>query len=319
MPTGARGYDRIVMMGRTDWARQKLWAKRLARNRRKTKHAVPGYLLDDWLLRHSPLYRRSRESFVALGGSFRPELLSSGRALTSAELTNLEIAYTPSEAELLWAMADPIESRNSRAFERAREHSTSLFHEQNHRILWLTLLPPPPPAGHPSLLLYFNLAEALVVMLDEALGDTLGPECAGFFYRAGILYDPGTELKRDAPSQLAWRNALHAGMYATYLALGGMPEDEARRVIARLYPEAGALGPRAVKRSFRLDRQFIERTNPVWQGRHGETARRALAKLHGPRRVAREDELLSLDPLDHRLPWLIAEKTLRAFSITSRA
>lgn len=163
-----------------------------------SENALHEQPFDALLLRFSPLFRQSRQLFLKQGGRYFPTLLSSPRTLSSPKLLEQTIEYSPIERELIWSATDPIESKSvrlERLFE-TRAYTTSLFHETNHRILW-KFLPPPPPLGKTGSAVsrYLNFVESLVVTLDMALGDELGPELSQVLYLAGVTYDPGTELR----------------------------------------------------------------------------------------------------------------------------
>jgi hypothetical protein len=270
------------------------------------KHSLSGQPFDRLLLEHSPLYQRSRALFYQKGGSFHPSLLSSPRSLSSGSLVSQRIEYTPSEAEILWTAQDPIESRTrpERLLE-LRTWTTSLFHEQNHRVLWKFLPPAPTETG--ALSRYLHFAESLVVMLDMALADHLGPQIARPLYEVGSIYDPGTRID---PRHPAYRTFLQAAAYATYLNLELFVPEEIPRIVETVFPRglyprnSGTIGSRrAAERALRLDRSFIESTNPLWQQRHLGRLKKPFQKLQGTRR---RPLLLPEHPLDasEHLPWM---------------
>lgn len=236
------------------------------------RNAVAEQPFDNELLRLSKLYRRSRELYVKGGGQFRPTLVSPGRALTSAMLLENVIEYTPMASELEWALTDKLERKNPRRVDELKRYSSSLFHEQNHRILWRAL--PPAPSSRGALRRYMNFAESLVIVTDMALSDELGFKRASKLFRFGVIYDPGTDVKRAARSLRAYRNYLQACLHATYLHLELFDDQLIEQVIAALYPNAGAkLLARALVRAANLNKGFIARTNQVWQQRHATASR----------------------------------------------
>jgi hypothetical protein len=221
---------------------------------------LPEQPFDRLLLESSRLFQRSRKLYRWVGGGHRPALLSTPRSLSSPTLLIPMIQYSPTESELIWMATDPAESRQSDGLLGLRTWTTSLFHEQNHRTLWALL--PPPPSSRKGVRKYLNFAEALVIATDMALGDELGPELARMFYLVGTVYDPGTEVRAEIDSRRLYRNYLHAAVYASYLVLELFEEEEVRMGVRALYPQAGEFGERAVTRAGRLDRSFLERTNP---------------------------------------------------------
>lgn len=263
---------------------------------------------DRELLSLSPLFRRSREEYLRGGGVFRPSLASSPRTLSSPILLTPRIEYSPIESELFWSALDPARRRNSDDLLLLRTFTSSLFHEQSHRILWRLL--PPPLRDAASLRRYLNFVESLVVVLDMALGDELGPAVAAVFYLGGAIYDPGTRVKELGLSQREYRNYLQAALHATYLCL---EQYDLRRIpdaVAALFATMPAeLVERAVARSLRLDRGFVERTNPRWQAIHRKQALLELSRIKGKHWAPPKD------PMDNREQYLWGEKWLGLFGV----
>jgi hypothetical protein len=261
--------------------------------------AVADYPFDAQLLARSALYRRSRKLFAEGGGTFRSTLVSSARTLSSAILLENTIEYTPLARELLWAATDPIERRNPATLTSLRKFIPSLFHEQNHRILWKRL--PAAPVKPGPLRRYLNFAEALVITADMALADELGPGLASDFKAVGVIYDPGTDVRERAPSKRDYRNYLQACLHATYLNLEVFKPEVIAQVTRALYANAGPLADRAVARAANLNKGFIIQTNLNWQRKHRKAVLKALAT--GP--AARLD--LEDDPLNNRQQYMFAE------------
>lgn len=272
------------------------------------KRGLPEQPFDSHLLALSPLYRKSREIYLRGGGKFRAALVSSPRTLSSPILLEQMIEYSPIERELIWAATDPRESRNPARMLGLRTYSSSLFHEQSHRILW-RMLPPPPVGSGPGLRRYLNFVESLVITLDMALGDELGPGLAATFYLSGVTYDPGTDV-REGLSRREYRNYLQAALHATYLTLEMYDPKRIPSAIVALFPMLGhELAERAAVRSTNLDRGFVTRTNPVWQKEHSPAVKRALSRLRG------EPLVLDGDPMDNRQQYLLGEKWLAMFGL----
>lgn len=271
---------------------------------------LPEQPFDRQLLGCSPLFKRSRKLYLEQGGSFLATLVSSPRSLSSPILLDKKIEYSPIEREMVWAATDPIESRSSDRLFLLRTYSSSLFHEQNHRLLWDLL--PSAPSTRKGLRKFLNFAESLVIVLDMALGDELGPELASLFYLTGVTYDPGTsvaqELGPKAPRRKGsaktrgYRNYLQAALHATYLNLELYDPEDIPKAIQALFPTLGEFAGRAASRASNLDRQFIQQTNLKWQKKHHEIL---LEKLRIPGRRILE---LSDDPMDCREQYLVAEK-----------
>lgn len=264
---------------------------------------------DGLLVARSPLYRRARQEYLKAGGVYRPSFVSSARSLNSVALLEPVIEYSPLAREVEWQITDPRASRSPGSLLELRTAVVSLFHETNHRLLWAHL--PPPPARGPAVKRYLNLAESLVIALDMALGDELGPKLSGPLYQLGVVYDPGTDWKRRLRGRDA-RNVLHACAYATYLALEAYEPKQIPAVIARLYPRPGGAWPeRAAARALKIDPGFVVRTNQVWQKRYSAQVQ-GLLKKHFPKNG--EPLVLPTDPMDNRLHYLWAESFFaRAF------
>ncbi len=276
----------------------------------RPREALAGQPFDAHLLAASPLFRTSRKLFLKMGGTFTPSLLSSPRSLTSPNLIENHLEYSPIENEMLWLATDPIESKKVDGLLQLRTYSSSLFHEQNHRILWAHL--PPPAAGRNSLRKYLNLCEAIVVTTDMTLGDELSHGFSEFFYLAGTTYDPGTDLKTVwRPSGREYRNYLQALLHATYLNLESYGSDGIKTLIPSMFPTLGKMAERAADRALRLDRLFVDFTNPEWQGRH---AKKVLERKTLPPGRPKPIEIGDA-PSDNRIAYLFFEKWLDLFGI----
>jgi hypothetical protein len=228
-----------------------------------SRWALPEQPFDRQLLALSPLYLRSRRAYLEAGGRFYPALISSSRSLASPTLLIQEIEYSPIERELIWAATDPAQAKDSKHLMELRGYTSSIFHEQSHRLLWRLL--PPPPQSREGVRRYLNFAESLVIATDMALGDELGPEFARRFFLTGAIYDPGAEIKRLKLSKTNYRHYLHALAYATYLSLELYSDDGSEEAVARFFPLPGKLHDRVIARTRKLDPLFIAVTNPDWQ------------------------------------------------------
>jgi hypothetical protein len=271
------------------------------------KLALSEQPFDSLLLSLSPLFKKNRETFLATGGSFKSALLSSPRSLSSPSLLDPQIQYSPVESELIWAASDPTESESlklNRLYE-ARSYTTSLFHEQSHRILWNMLAPPPPVEKRSgSVFRYLNFVESLVITLDMALGDELGPSLAKIFYLTGVTYDPGTDLRQKKIARRQYRNYLHACLYTTYLTLQLYEVKDIPKIVTHLYPAEPELTKRAIKRASQLDEAFIRITNIDWQEKNEQTVVKRLTA----RNPGTPPLVLPKDPMDNRIAYILAEK-----------
>lgn len=229
--------------------------------------ALEGFPFDAWLLSLSPLYRLSRRRFLSGGGRLVPALISSPRSLSSDQLLQNLIEYSPVARELYWSATDRLERRNPgtshpRILE-IRSYCAPVFHEQSHRLLWNFL--PPPPRDEAGIRRYLNFCEALVVATDMALGDCLGSGLSRLFYLTGATYDPGTRVWTELKSRRRYREYLKACVLATYLNLELYEAGDIAAVVERSFSGLGPYASRAVERCLRLDRAFVEITNTGWQ------------------------------------------------------
>lgn len=270
--------------------------------------ATEGYPFDAELLKLSPLYKKSRALFQKSGGKFRANMVSSPRSLGSASLLDSTIEYSPIERELRWASTDPLQKKERDHLIRLKSYAGSLFHEQNHRILWSLL---PPPSSEASIRQYLNFAESLVIALDFALGDQLYP-LSEMFWQFHACYDPGTSVLKEsrAISKREYRNYLQAAVVATFLTLELYDPKKIPRAIQMLFP-GNELALRAAHRATLLDEKFVVTTNRIWQKRH---AKSAYAQLKNRGR-GKKALMISKDPLDQAAQYLFAENWFELFGL----
>ena len=278
---------------------------------RRLKHVLLQQPFDAHLLELSSLYHRSREAFLKQDGKFLPTLVTSPRSLSSPVLLENLVEYSPLERELIWSATDPIERKKLSHLFDVRTFSSSLFHEQNHRTLWRLL--PPAPEKFRDLSRYLNFTESLVIALDMALGDELGPKLAPLFYSCGVTYNPGSstlsEIPKGASGKRIYRTYLQAAVHAIYLNLELYEPEEIPVLIKTLFPVLGSLAERAAQRAGMIDRAFIHQTNLFWQERNWKKVRQKLGDKKG------RALLLSPDPLDQREPYLVGEKVFEFFGL----
>jgi len=240
---------------------------------------VPEYPFDQQLLTLSSLYRFSRTKYLEQGGRFRPSLCSTLRALSAQDLFKDEIAYSPSESEIIWFKdfhedtSDPeLEIDSLTLF-----NGFALYHEQNHRVLWHRL--PKPTASQESICRYLNFAEALVVALDLALGDELG-EISKTFERMKVIYRPGLHNPWKEESKEEYRKYLMALTVATYYALELVHYDDILDVMNSVLPNQVQINEDSLPRALDLSELFSRVTNPLWQEKYWQDAVNKLQALH---------------------------------------
>ncbi len=263
---------------------------------RYSRFALQEYPFDLQLLSLSTIYRESRTQYLELGGRYSPRIASVLRSLSAQDLFADEIDYTPSATELMWfaknarAVYDPAEQITALELFNAN----SVFHEQNHRILWRLL--PPAPLRSRELGRYLNFAESLVVMLDLALADQIGANLSPAFERMKVIYRTGRVSKKWTSSKFKYRDYLLAAQFATYLILELVHPEDVLRVVDYVLPGQKAMNRDAVARASDINELFTRITNPQWQSRNLKIARLKLSKMHG----GSSDSALVLpkDPLD---------------------
>jgi hypothetical protein len=277
------------------------------------KLALEEYPFDLQLISASRLYRESRKLYLSLGGDFLPRVCSTMRALSAQDLFKDEIDFTPSFSELLWFkdfshdVADP--DREIEALVRFNE--ISLFHEQNHRILWRLL--PPAPKEKRDFCRYLNFAESLVVMLDLALGDELGRKLSPVFDRMKVIYRPGGEHAYSGKSKAEYRKYLLSCLCTTYYALELVHNDDILKAVDYVFPGQKKMNKDAVQRGLELSEHFTRITNPQWQERYWKAAQTKLNKINGHSEEAAL--YMAEDPLDLEAEFFYANRILDYFGL----
>ncbi|MEK6578322.1 MAG: hypothetical protein AABZ55_03770 [Bdellovibrionota bacterium] len=277
---------------------------RILNNEKIIKHpqSLNQQPFDSALLRLSKLFLKSRKLYLESGAKFYPTLVSTPRSLSSPILIEQRIEYSPIEKEMNFAACDPHQKRNLGHLLELRSYCSSLFHEQSHRLLWKLLPPPPIPGRDGALRRYLNFAESLVIVTDMALGDELGPRIASFFYLSGVIYDPGTTIRREGYSKRDYRNYLQAAVLATYMTLELYSKKGIEDALKVSFPNLGELRTRAAKRSLCLDTQFVTTTNQTWQSRYSKLLYKTLSR-EGVTPLELPD-----DPYKNWNQYVIAEK-----------
>lgn len=274
---------------------------------------LPEYPFDLQLLSASNLYRQSRQLYLSLQGQYAATMCSTMRSLSSQDLFRDEIQYSPVASELMWFMdrnhevADPEFALSA----LLRFNEISLFHEQNHRILWRLL--PPPPADKRSFYRYLNFAESLVVTLDLALGDQLGKKNSATFERLKMIYRPGGVDSWSEKSRQEYRQYLLALTASTYFLLEWMNSEDILKAVDYVLPGQKKINNQAVRRGLELSELFTRVTNPEWQKRYGEQALVKLRKMH---KGSKEESLyMPEDPLDLEAEFYFAHRVFDAFGL----
>lgn len=267
---------------------------------------VPELPFDLQLLNASSVYRDSREMYLQLGGRFFPRVCSTMRGLSTQDLFQDAIDYSPTLSEVVWF------NERGHIYSDAAEEITalirfseiSIFHEQNHRILWRLL--PNCPESKDEVCRYLDFAESLVVTLDMALGDQLGRKVSTAFEKMKVIYHPGGFDSYSKKSKAEYRQYLLAIFTTTYFAMQTMHNDDVLNAVNYVLPGQKRMNQVAVNRALQLSELFTRVTNPEWQSLNWESGRNKLKKLRAGFRKQNKtkthylSETLALptDPLD---------------------
>lgn len=271
------------------------------------------YPFDLQLLTASRLYRESRKMYLALGGRFSPRISSTMRSLSAQDLFADDIDYTPSFTELVWfrdrhhEVADPEDEVHA----LARFNEISLFHEQNHRVIWRLL--PPVASAERDVGRYLNFAESLVVMLDLALGDELGAKVSTVAERLKVVYRTGRDSKWKKQGKSVYRRYLLGIQCATYFVLEMINPEDILAAVDYVLPGQKAMNREAVARSLDINELFTRVTNPEWQSREWKIARSKLVRLHSGTTL--EPLRLPKDPLDLEREFEVTRRVLAAYGL----
>jgi hypothetical protein len=285
----------------------------LPTSKKYQKMVLSEYPFDAQLLSASRLYRESRKLYLSLGGIYFARVCSTMRSLSAQDLFKDEIEFTPSLSELMWLKDHVHEISDPEAEITAliRFNEISLYHEQNHRVLWRLL--PPAPKEERDLCRYLNFAESLVVVLDLALGDELGRKLSPVFEAMRVIYRPGGEHAWHRKSKAVYRQYLLALLCTTYLALETVHHDDILNAVDYLLPNQKAMNKQAVPRGLELSHLFTRVTNPEWQKRYWKDAAKKLQKMH---KGSEEDALyLPEDPLDLEAEFFYAHRVFDYYGL----
>ncbi|KHD87145.1 MAG: hypothetical protein OM95_16085 [Bdellovibrio sp. ArHS] len=280
-------------------------------NRKLSRDAILEYPFDEQLLSLSSVYRTSRKLFLQQGGRFSPQVISTMRSLSSPDLFSWELQYTPLFSEIKWCKDHWQEVYDPEVLVTSLStfQQISLFHEQNHRILWALL--PKAPAEQKDFCRYLNFAESLVITLDLVLGDEVGSRYSPSLERMKSLYRPAGEDSWFKKSPQQYRQYLLAAMYVSYLALELVHHEDIPKALDYVLPGQKKINKDAVQRGLELSELFTLNTNLQWQKRYWRQAQKSLSAYH---KTSPEDvHYLPEDPLDFEEEFIIANRMLDQF------
>lgn len=262
------------------------------------KFVLPEYPFDHQLLSLSSIYRTSRQTYLKIGGRFQPRVCSTMRGLSTQDLFANEIDFTPALSEILWFKNEghKVSDANEILDSLTRFTEISIFHEQNHRILWQLL--PPPPKDEAGIRRYLNFAESLVVTLDIALADQLGKKLSGPFERLSLIYRPGGKDNYSEKSKKTYRDYLLAILVTTYCAMEVIHDEDILNAVNYILPGQKAVNKVAHRRGVELSEIFTRITNPQWQAMYWKSASTKLGQIHKKSKdpvLALPKDILDLD------------------------
>lgn len=277
------------------------------------KFEIPEYPFDTQMLSLSPLYFKSRQAYLKLGGKHVAAVCSTMRSLSTQDLFKNEIHYSPMHSEMVWLY------ENAKYFIDTKDqvsaiqhfHAISIFHEQNHRIIWQLM--PKAPTDKINLRRYLNFAESLVVMLDLALADQINPKVSKSLERMSLLYRPAGSAKLQSLTTTDYRQYLLSAFVATYCMLERVNGEDILKVVNYVLPENKKINKQAVHRGLELNQDFTEVTNPGWQEIYWQSAAVKLKEIH--KKSKAPVLVLPQDPLDLELELSIVEQVLNYFEV----
>jgi hypothetical protein len=282
-------------------------------SKRYTTWVVPEYPFDAQLLAQSSLYLRSRKLYISLGGRFSPRVCSTMRSLSAHDLFADEIDYSPVFSEILWLKEHLQEVVDPEALIKALSgfSEISLFHEQNHRIVWRLL--PPAPTDREDFCRYLNFAESMVVTLDLALADQLGRQRSTSFEKMKSIYRTGGEDGWFRRSKKEYRQYLKALLAATYFVLELREPKDIPKGLDYIFPDHKKMVRDAVKRGLDINPLFTLNTNPLWQQKHWRQARAKLTDLHSD--SDQPPLFLPEDPVDLEEELIVADDVFDQYGL----
>lgn len=271
------------------------------------------YPFDLQLLNSSAVYRKSRELYLSIGGKFSARVCSTMRGLSAQDLFNNEIDYTPALSEFLWFRDFGYAVGNAKEEIQALSYfnEISLFHEQNHRVIWRLL--PLAPLEQRDLSRYLNFAESLVVTLDLILADQLEKKLSLSLERMKAIYRPAGEDSYFKKSKSEYRQYLLAVLTATYYLLENMHPEDILKAVDYVLPAQKNVNKAAVKRGLELSEIFIQITNPQWQNIYWKSAQVKLKKIQS--KSSEDYFYLPEDPLDLEAEFVIAHRVFDYYGV----
>ena len=285
----------------------------LPQNKKLVPLVVQEFPFDHELVTASRLYQKSRKFYLALGGIFLPKVTSMMRSLRAQDLFKNEINYTPARSEMHWfhQNLNTLEDTNLHIEALRQFTENSLYHEQNHRIVWKLL--PPAPADQAAFRRYLNFAESLVVMLDLALGDELGSDLSCRFENMNVIFRPSSEDGFCKKAKSIYRKYLLSLFLTTYYALELIHHDDILKAVDYIFPKQKQLNKKAVQRGLELSELFTLNTNPQWQSLYWKQAQLSLRKLN---QAKKEDPLIiATDPLDLNYEFAFVRSILSHYGL----
>jgi hypothetical protein len=282
-----------------------------------TPKKYPELLVDELpfdlqLLNASSVYRKSRKLYLSLGGQYKPSICSTMRGLSTQDLFKDEIHYSPSLSEWVWfrdfghTMSDADEEMAA----LSRFSEISIFHEQNHRIIWRIISPAAANFERQDFFRYYNFAESLVVTLDLIFADQLGKKLSQSLENLKVIYRPGGVDGFYRKSKNEYVQYLLAVLAGTYYTMERMHSADVLKAVDYVLPGQKSTNKAAVKRAGELSEIFTEVTNPQWQSIYWKSGAAKLRKIQDLNEVPL---YLPEDPLDLEEEFSIAKHVFATF------
>ena len=266
---------------------------------------VNNQIFDRFMLYSYPLYLKSRQ--LALGFDCEFQHIHSDISFQLIENTLLtnRIQIVPLENECRWTAFDP-QFKNSLHILHVLYNISSVFHEQNHRVLW-SLLPKCAPGGR-ALKNYLNFAESLTMTLDYALAHTIQPKMAWFLQLTGVSYR-GAQFRKHSKDKKNYPTFLVSFCIGQLMYFDFCKKREVKKFLYEKFQVKNEIISDAVDMAFTIESEFNTETNRQWQIKYKKDCEKFL--------VRKSKNTLNLTNIENSFDELkkIIEKILKTYEI----
>lgn len=267
---------------------------------------VKNQIFDRFMLYSYPLYLKSRQ--LAIENDCKFEHIHSDIAFQLIENTLLtkRIQIVPLENECRWAAFD-LQYKNSLHIMHVLHNISSVFHEQNHRILW-SLLPKCSQGGR-ALKNYLNFAESMTMTLDYALAHKIQPKMAWFLQLIGVSYR-GAHFRKHSNDKKNYSDFLVAFCIGQLMYFDFYKKRDVKKFLKEKFPNQADIISDAVDMAFTIESEFNTETNHQWQMKYKKDCEKFL--------VRKSKNTLNLSNIEKSFDELkiIIEKILKTYEIT---